>query len=91
MKTTLACDCRARGMSKHVQFGASTDFQCVTPPNPDLQIAFTGRASAKGKRLANVQGVSELGESFFAECVRDPACSIESLAGPGARSRYGRR
>jgi hypothetical protein len=84
---TLSCDCRAKGAFKSVKFSESTEFQCVSPALKDAGIAFTGKVANKGEKLKKVQAVNETGNTFFIECVLDPACGVESVAG-GVQDLY---
>jgi hypothetical protein len=73
------CGCGARRSSRNPDFGASKDFECVTPAvGAFLGIAFGERISHRG--ILEGEATSEFGDTFVYQCVVDPTCELNGAA-----------
>ena len=67
---SVGCDCKTAGTFISPKFGVANSFHCA-----GLDLAFEG-AVRMGGRVIVGQAVSELGDSFFFRCTRNPNCAL---------------
>lgn len=71
----LVCQCEVKSAFSRPQFGSSQSHHCVTSAEDHVTgFSYRGKASGNGRKIRNMQGISENGDTFIMNCEQVEAC-----------------
>jgi hypothetical protein len=71
----LVCECAVKSSFSRPQFEVGQKHTCVTSAADHVTgFSYIGKASGNGRKIRNMQGISETGDTFIMNCEQVEAC-----------------